>query len=57
MGRPPHLYGAAYVMMLDGCKILLSRRMNTGFNDGLFGLPAGHLTKGESVIDACVREV
>ena len=57
MGRPPHLYSAAYVLLLDGCKVLLSRRMNTGFQDGLFGLPAGHLNKGESVVSAAIREV
>ena len=32
-------------------------RHNTGFEDGLFGLPAGHLNPGEGVVAAAVREV
>jgi len=34
--RPPHLYAAVYVMLQQGSRVLLSRRANTGFKDGLF---------------------
>jgi hypothetical protein len=45
------------VMLWEGRKLLLSKRLNTGFKDGLFGLPGGHLNPGESPIAAAVREV
>lgn len=32
------------------------RRQNTGFADGLWSLPAGHVEKGESVKTAMIRE-
>lgn len=37
-------------------RLLLGRRCNTGFADGLYSLPAGHLELGESVLSAAVRE-
>lgn len=37
-------------------EILLLRRANTGYKDGQWHLPSGHLESGESVIDAAVRE-
>jgi 8-oxo-dGTP diphosphatase len=37
-------------------QLLLGRRCNTGFADGLYSLPAGHLELGESVVLAAVRE-
>ena len=55
--RPPHLYSAAYVLLWEGRKVLLSKRLNTGFKDGLFGLPGGHVNPGENPIAAAVREV
>ncbi len=39
----------------DGC-VLLGRRQNTGFEDGSFHLPAGHLEGGESLLTALLRE-
>lgn len=39
----------------DGC-VLLLRRFNTGFMDGYFGLPGGHLHEGETIADAAMRE-
>ncbi len=44
------------VLARDG-QILLGRRQNTGFADGLYHLPAGHLEAGESVVEGLVREV
>jgi 8-oxo-dGTP pyrophosphatase MutT (NUDIX family) len=37
-------------------KILLGRRRNTGYGDGLFHLCAGHLEPGENAIDGIIRE-
>lgn len=39
----------------DG-RVLFGRRQNTGFEDGAYHLPAGHLEAGESVIGALIRE-
>lgn len=40
----------------DG-KVFLIRRFNTGYGDGKFSLPAGHLDDKESVTQATVREI
>lgn len=47
---------AAYLILKKDGKLLLLRRSNTGYCDGLFGLPSGHVDEGEPVIDAMVRE-
>lgn len=37
--------------------VLLMRRKNTGFFDGLYSLPGGHVEEGESLRAAAVREM
>ena len=36
--------------------ILLLRRSHTGYLDGFFAAPGGHLQRGEGVVEAAVRE-
>lgn len=47
---------AVYVLFIKGNKFLLFRRVNTGWHDGLYGIPGGHLEKGETVLQAAIRE-
>lgn len=37
-------------------RVLLGQRQNTGWADGLFGLPSGHLEEGESATAGTARE-
>jgi mutator protein MutT len=45
-----------YLVLIKNNKILLSRRFNTGFHDGEYSFPAGHLEGGETMIQAMIRE-
>lgn len=47
---------ASYLILLKDDKVLLLRRFNTGYKDGFYSLPAGHVEDNESVSDAIVRE-
>jgi 8-oxo-dGTP pyrophosphatase MutT (NUDIX family) len=48
---------AAYVVLRRGDEVLMLLRANTGYMDGFWAVPAGHVERGESVITAAVREV
>ena len=48
---------ASYLVLLQDGKVLLARRANTGYCDGQYSLPAGHVESGESFTQALVREV
>lgn len=51
------LIPAAYVFLVDGDRVLLQLRANTGFYDGYWAASAaGHVEAGESVTDGLVRE-
>lgn len=47
---------AVYIILVRDNKLLLIRRKNTGWKDGEYGLPAGHLEHGETVKEAAARE-
>lgn len=49
--------GSAYLFLIKDGKILLQRRFQTGFEDGNYGVPAGHLDGGETVREGGVREL
>ncbi|MFC6162907.1 NUDIX domain-containing protein [Kribbella sp. NPDC058693] len=48
---------AAYVVVRRGDEVLLLLRANTGYMDGYWAVPAGHVEQGESAIAAAVREL
>lgn len=49
--------GDVHLLLLDAeGRVLFARRQNTGFEDGAYHLPSGHLEAGESVVGALIRE-
>jgi 8-oxo-dGTP pyrophosphatase MutT (NUDIX family) len=47
---------AVYLVLINEGKLLLSCRQNTGYEDGNYGLVAGHVEAGETLRRAMVRE-
>lgn len=50
------LSAAAYLLLFKEDKILLLRRFNTGWADGLYSLPSGHINGNEPLSQALCRE-
>lgn len=49
---------AVFIALRDKTgRVLLHRRYNTGYMDGRYDLPSGHVEQGESVLQAAVREL
>ncbi|WP_280450678.1 NUDIX hydrolase [Nocardia cyriacigeorgica] len=48
--------GDVHLVLRRGDTVLFGQRYNTGFEDGAWHLPAGHLEAGESVVTALIRE-
>ncbi|MCL4360495.1 NUDIX domain-containing protein [Patescibacteria group bacterium] len=48
---------ASYLFLIRDQKILLSRRYRTGYEDGKYSVPAGHVEDGETLTEAASREV
>lgn len=45
-----------FLLLIQDGQILLSRRFQTGFEDGNYGLPAGHGEYGETMREGIARE-
>src|SRR5581483_12159030 len=55
--RRHKLTGDVHLLLVNGDgQVLFGCRQNTGFEDGAWHLPAGHLEAGESVVSALIRE-
>ncbi|WP_249358005.1 NUDIX hydrolase [Nocardia cyriacigeorgica] len=48
--------GDVHLLLRRGDEVLFGQRQNTGYEDGAWHLPSGHLEADESVIDALIRE-
>ena len=48
--------GSSYLFLIKDRQILLLRRVNTGFMDGMYGLPSGHLDGNETAREGGARE-
>lgn len=51
------LIASIYLFLIRNNRILLMRRFHTGYEDGNYGLPAGHLEDNESALEGLIREV
>lgn len=47
---------AVHLFFLQGDQVLLLRRYQTGWEDGNYSVPAGHVEAGEEVRQAVIRE-
>ena len=47
----------SYIFLKKDGKILLARRFNTGWQDGNYQMPAGHIEEGELPSEAAIREI
>ena len=57
MAPRPRFDIIVHTFVFDHDRLLLLRRANTGFLDGYYSLPGGHVEAGEEVAHAAVREV
>lgn len=50
------LVSAVHLFLVRDGRVLLTRRANTGYEDGKYSVPAGHLEGGEKIQNAAARE-
>lgn len=51
------MIASGYGLFVRDHKILLSRRFQTGYEDGNYSVPAGHIEENESLIAGTLREI
>jgi ADP-ribose pyrophosphatase YjhB (NUDIX family) len=51
------IHSAVYGILKKSSKFLLMKRFNTGYKDGFFTLPAGHIEKDELPKETMLREL
>ncbi len=51
------LIPSSYLILKRGNEVLLARRFQTGYEDGKYSVPAGHVEAGETFSEALIREV
>ena len=54
--RVPHLIPEVHLYLVQNHTVLLMRRCNTGYQDGRYGLVAGHVEPEEDFVAAIIRE-
>ncbi|SFJ80075.1 ADP-ribose pyrophosphatase YjhB, NUDIX family [Paenibacillus sp. UNC496MF] len=54
--RQPIFYGAVHLLFYRGDRVLLLKRINTGFEDGKWSVVAGRIDGNEEVKAAAIRE-
>lgn len=47
---------AVYLVFENGGRILMSHRINSGYHDGEYGLPTGHIAEDEPASGAAIRK-
>ena len=48
---------ASYLILKKGNEVLLQRRKGSGYYDGWYSVPSGHVEEGELPIDCLIREM
>ncbi len=51
------MIASGYLLLVRNGKILLSRRFQTGYEDGKYSVPAGHVEDNEELKTATCREI
>ncbi len=51
------MISSGYLVLTRDGKVLLSRRYQTGYEDGKYTLPAGHIEENETITQGTTREV
>ena len=47
---------AAFVLLEKEGKIFMIKRANTGWADGMWTIPSGHMEQGQTVLEAAIKE-